>query len=163
DTGRSPYQDTSTTSPSAASSSSDRARPASVALACTTRSRSPVASSGVANATPSASATAARAGAASTSSTSAPGMPASRAARLPRRHHVAAERGAGGGLVVGDRRRGRRGPHDGGLVRVEAEHRPADEFGWSVFDHADGEVPVLHRGGELALLEGSAHHRVLAS
>src|SRR5690606_21866352 len=49
------------------------------------------------------------------------------------------------------------------LVRVEAEHRPADEIGWSVFDHADGEVPVLHRGGELALLEGSAHHRVLAS
>src|SRR5207249_3723594 len=37
-----------------------------------------------------------------------------------------------------------------------------DEIGWSVFDHADGEVPVLHRSGELPFLERCAHGGVLA-
>ena len=81
-TGRSPYQLSSTTSPSWASSSSDRASPASVALACTTRSQSPTASSGAANPTPSAAATDAREGSGSTSSTRTPGIPASTAATL---------------------------------------------------------------------------------
>jgi hypothetical protein len=47
-------------------------------------------------------------------------------------------------------------------VRVQAEDRPADEIGRSVFDQADREVPVLHGGGELALLERSTHGDVLA-
>src|SRR5690606_14370853 len=61
---------------SGASSSSDRASPASVALAWTTRSQPPAARSGGANSTPSASATAARDGSVSTSWTRPPGNPA---------------------------------------------------------------------------------------
>jgi hypothetical protein len=47
-------------------------------------------------------------------------------------------------------------------VRVEAENGLPDEIGWPVFDEAHREVPVLHGCGELALLERSAHHQVLA-
>ena len=83
-TGRSPYQLASTTVASTPARRSAVARPASLPLAWTTRSRSPRAAWGRTWATPSAAATVARPGSTSTSSTSAPGIrAASHATRRP--------------------------------------------------------------------------------
>src|SRR5215207_3591644 len=80
----SPYQLSSRTVPSGASSSSERWSPAAVALVCTTRSHPPAASSGRAKPAPSAAATAARDGSTSTSVTSTAGNRASsRATQQP--------------------------------------------------------------------------------
>src|SRR6185503_15206672 len=79
-TSASPYQLSSSTVPSGASSSSERWSPAAVALVCTTRSRPPAASAGCAKRAPSAAATPARDASTSTSVTSTPGKRASRRA-----------------------------------------------------------------------------------
>src|SRR5919204_3342427 len=79
-TSASPYQLRSSTVPSGASRSSDRCRPADVALVCTTRSHPPGASSGPAKGAPSAAATSARDASTSTSVTSTAGNRASRRA-----------------------------------------------------------------------------------
>src|SRR3954447_25202143 len=79
-TSSSPYQLSSSTVPSGASSSSERWNPAAVALVCTTRSHAPAACSGRAKPAPSAAATSARDGSTSTSVTSIPGNRASRRA-----------------------------------------------------------------------------------
>ena len=79
-TSASPYQLSSSTVPSGASRSSERWSPAAVALACTTRSHPPAASSGCAKAAPSAAATSARERSTSTSVTSTAGNRASRRA-----------------------------------------------------------------------------------
>src|SRR5919106_430518 len=84
-TSASPYQLSSTTVPSGARRSSERWRPADVALVCTTRSQPPAASSGRAKPTPSAAATSARDTSTSTSVTSTPGNRASRRATQLRR------------------------------------------------------------------------------
>src|SRR3954447_6589090 len=79
-TSASPYQLSSSTVPSGASSSSERCSPAAVALVCTTRSRPPAAAAGCAKPAPSARATSAREASTSTSVTSTPGKRASRRA-----------------------------------------------------------------------------------
>ena len=79
-TGASPYQLSSSTSPSGASSSRAVCRPADVPEVCTTRSSSPSASPGPAKPTPRAAATAARDPSTSTRVTVVPGTPAIRRA-----------------------------------------------------------------------------------
>jgi hypothetical protein len=82
------------------------------------------------------------------------------------------------GLEVGGQHRAR-GRHAGGegddgaggyhvalLMRVQAEHRAAAQGGGrgadAVLHHADADVAVLERPGEVALLEGGAHAFVFA-
>ena len=147
----SPYQLRSTTVPSNASRSSDRWSPAEVALVWTTRSRPPGASSGSAKPTPSAAATLRPAGVDVDERDVGAGEPAEQPATqqptIPGaddRHPVPDERGrvperVDGGLDGA----GEHGPvrrHSSGttvsastrddvrgLVRVEAEHRAADQ------------------------------------
>jgi hypothetical protein len=55
-----------------------------------------------------------------------------------------------------------RGGHDvARLVRVQAEHDPPFEVARALLDDADVEVPVLHRSREVALLERRPHPGVL--
>ena len=49
----------------------------------------------------------------------------------------------------------------GGLVRVEAEHRPAAQLRRPLLHDADVEVAVLDRPREVPLLEGRPHRGVL--
>ena len=180
---RSPYQLSSSTVPSGASRSSDSCSPAAVALACTTRSRP---AGGVAPARANGDAERVRPPPPGRrrrrrGSTSAPGKPgqqpgdaaadhagadhgdpvADQRSGVPQRVdgglHGAGEHRAPGRDVVGHRHDGRRGHDVGGLVRVEAEDGAAEQVGGPVLDHADVEVAVLHRPGEVALLERGAH------
>ena len=136
---------------------------------------------------PSAAATSARDGSTSTRVTRRPGSAASsRATQQPTmpgaddRDPVADERagvpqrvdrgldGAGQHRALGRHAVGHHGarPRPGTtyarLVRVQAEHRAAAQRGGSLLDHADVEVAVLHRSGEVAVLEGRAHRVALA-
>ena len=52
--------------------------------------------------------------------------------------------------------------HVGGLVRVQAEDRPAAQLRRALLDDADVEVAVLDRPREVPLLEGRPHRGVLA-
>jgi hypothetical protein len=49
----------------------------------------------------------------------------------------------------------------GGLVRVEAEDRAAAQLRRPLLHGTDAQIAVLHRPGEVALLERCAHARVL--
>ena len=185
-TSASPYQLRSSTVPSGASRSSERWSPADVALACTTRSHPPAASSGSAKPAPSAAATSARVASTSTSVTShrrEPGEQAGDAAadhpgaddgdavadergRVPQGVDGgldgAGEHGARGRHVVGhDGHRARR-HHIGRLVRVQAEDRATAQLRRPLLDGADVEVAVLDRPREVAFLERRAHFRVLS-
>ena len=139
-----------------------------------------------AKATPSAAATPARVGSTSTSVTSTPGIrgeqpgdAAADHAGADDGHPVADQRGrvpqrVDGGLD-GPGEHGALGRHVVGhhgervdrddvrrLVRVEAEHRPPAQRRRALLDDADAEVAVLHRPGQVAVLERRAHHGVLA-
>ena len=131
---------------------------------------------------PMARTTRARSGSTSTTVTSTPGTPTRRRAtqsptmpahdgdpvadewrgipqRVDRLHGARQHRRAAGAFRHDHHRRGR---HDVcRLVREEAEHRPSDHLGRPLLHHPDVEVAVLDRAGELALLEGSSHRRVL--
>ena len=151
-----------------------------------TRSRPPAASSGRAKSTSRTAATSARAGSTSTSVTETPGM------RVEQPGHAAAHGpGPDDGHPVTDQWRGVpqcvhrclddsgehraldrhvvghdrhcRGRHDvRRLVWVEAEDGAPAQVWRAVLDQAHVEVAVLDRAGEVAVLEGRAHHVVLA-
>ncbi len=73
------------------------------------------------------------------------------------------EDGPGDGHVVRHHRDRGGGDDVRRLVGVQAEHRAPEEPGRTVLDHAHVEVAVLHRPGEVAVLEGGAHGVVLAA
>jgi hypothetical protein len=74
----------------------------------------------------------------------------------------AGEDGPFGGHGVGYDGDGARGDDVPRLMRVQAEDRTADQCCRPLLDHPDAEIAVLHRGGEIALLERRPHGRVLA-
>ncbi len=173
-------------SPSILAESIASCSPASDPLVSMMMSRSRGASSGDAKGTPRRSQTSALAPSTSTTVTSMPGMPAASARdgasdhpRADDGHPVADEgrgipedvdRGLDGarqhGSARGNRRRhdghGRGGHHERRLVREQREHRRALELGITRLDHADVEVAVLDRSGEVPGLEGRTHAVALA-
>ncbi len=73
----------------------------------------------------------------------------------------AGEDGASRGYVLGhDGHRARR-HHVSGLVRIEAENRTAAQLRGPLLNRPDVEVAVLDGSGEVPLLEGRPHRRVL--
>ncbi len=184
-TSSSPYQLSSTTLPSAASRSRERCRPAPVALVCTTRSRPSAACSGSAKSTPRASATAARVGSTSTSSTRTPGNCASsRATQQPTMPapttltrspgSTPASHTAFTAVSTVPASTARLGGTSSGTGQAAAAGTTYSVWcGWRQntvrpriarspsLDDADAEVAVLHRAGELPLLEGRSHRRTL--
>ena len=73
----------------------------------------------------------------------------------------AGQHGAMRGHVLRHDRHGSGRDDVGGLVRVQAEDRAAAQLRRPLLHGADAQIAVLHRPGEVALLERCAHARVL--
>ena len=87
-------------------------------------------------------------------------------ARVDGGFHVGGEHRARGRQAGRQRDDGAGGDDVARLVRVQAEHRATLQRSRfranAVLDHADADVAVFHRPGEVALLEGRAHALVFA-
>ena len=177
-----PYQLSSITVASKPASPSAVASPAGWPLACSTRSASGRAAAGAAKPTPEPRgdggarrpqcrpARPAQPGTrAASQATSRPTTPApTTAMRSPSRgaashsaltavSMLAASTARAGGTPSGSSMHRLRRHHVARLVRVQAEHRAAEQRGRAPLDHADAGVAVLDRRRKVAVLERRAH------